>query len=238
MSAELLVIVPTRGRPENAARVVQAWKDTNAFTHARLLFAVDDDDPTLPRYAEVVTAADAPVTAETYGNWQPMVPKLNAAAVRHANSYTALGFAGDDHLPRSPGWAATYLHHLADLRVGIVHGDDGRWHGQLGTEWAMSAVIVQRLQKMVPARVDHLYCDNAIQRLGRDAECLRYLPEVLIEHMHPDVGKAETDASYRAVNSPMQYSRDRVGYQRWTRFARPADVAAVRVLRAQAAAAR
>lgn len=238
MHPGLLTIVPTRGRPESVPRLVEAWRATGAPADAELLLAVDDDDPTLPGYYDAIAAEDAPwLRIETYGDWQPMVPKLNAAAADNANSYTALGFAGDDHVPRTEGWAGTYLRELDILRVGIVYGDDGHWSGGKPTEWAMSATIVRRLGKMVPARVEHLYCDDAIKRLGEDAGCLRYLPHVQIEHMHPHAGKAEMDEGYATVNAPGQYSRDGRTYARWRRFGRPRDVAAVRVLRAAAAGA-
>lgn len=236
----LLTIVPTRGRPGSVARLAQAWRATGAPDNgAHLLLAADDDDPHLPGYAAAVAAEGADwLRLETYGSWQPMVPKLNAAAVRHSNSYTALGFAGDDHVPRTLGWVAAYRGALASLGIGIVYGDDGRWHGSLPTEWAMSAEIVRRLGRMVPARVEHLYCDNSVMELGRDARCLTYLPGVLIEHMHPDVGKAPPDPGYAAVNSPEQHTRDATAFKRWRRYVRPRQVAAVRVLRAAAAAPR
>ena len=236
----LLTIVPTRGRPASVARLAQAWRTTGAPEHADLLLAADDDDPHLPAYRAAVEAEGEPwLRLETCGAWRPMVPKLNAVAVHHANSpaYTALGFAGDDHVPRTPGWAAAYLAELARLRVGIVHADDGRWHGSLPTEWAMSPAIIRRLGRMVPAGVEHLFCDNAVMELGRDARCLTYLPGVLIEHMHPDVGKAETDDGYAAVNSRERYANDERAFRRWRRYVRPRQVAAVRVLRAAAAGA-
>ncbi len=68
---------------------------------------------------------------------------------------------------------------------------------------------------MVPAPVDHLYCDNAIKDLGLAMDRLRYLPDVLIEHMHPVAGKAESDEQYDRVNSSSQYRKDRERYQNW-----------------------
>ena len=126
MHPGLLTIVPTRGRPESVPRLAKAWRDTDAPADAELLLAVDDDDPALTDYLDAVRAEGSPawLRIETYGEWQPMVPKLNAAAADNANSYTALGYAGDDHVPRTAGWAAAYRRELAILGVGIVYGDD------------------------------------------------------------------------------------------------------------------
>jgi hypothetical protein len=229
---ELLVIVPSRGRPQHLARMVEAWHTTGAFTRAALLFAVDADDPEIGAYREAHKAFELlPVTLHVAARWRPMVAKLNYVAARHAETPFALGFAGDDHVPRTHGWAGRYLDELHELGTGIVYGDDGMQGGKLPTQWAMTSDIVRALGRMVPADVEHLYCDNAIMCLGTEATCLRYLPDVLIEHMHPMAGKAATDHGYARVNHPEQYSRDQEAFLRWTASPMPEQVAAVRALR-------
>lgn len=215
----LLTIVPTRSRPQNLAPVVTAWHTTAAFTDgAALLFVVDGDDPELAQYHREF--ADAYVPGANMGmnvaaRWAPLVPKLNRAARQYAAGTFALGFAGDDHLPRTAGWAKRYVEELSDLGTGIVHGNDGTRGELLPTEWAMTSDIVTALDRMVPADVEHLFCDDAIKRLGLEADCLRYLPDVLIEHMHPLFGKALSDEQYVRVNRPSQYNQDGATYGVW-----------------------
>jgi hypothetical protein len=48
MADDLLVIIPTRGRPGSIPEIVQAWDDTGAT--ADVLFCVDKDDAELPAY--------------------------------------------------------------------------------------------------------------------------------------------------------------------------------------------
>lgn len=233
MTVDLIVIVPTRSRPENVSRVVEAWRVTGAFVdRAELHFAVDGDDPAYPRYVEQLDAVRAwlpdwehKITWSVHGTWRPLVPKLNAAAADLALfSPFALGFAGDDHVPRTPHWVRAYVDALR-AGAGIVYGDDGYQHENLPTEWAMRTEIVNALGRMVPAPVDHLYCDNSIRELGRAAGLLRYLPDVTIEHMHPSAGKAPTDAQYDRVNGPEQYAGDRAAYREWKRSGLHADAA-------------
>jgi hypothetical protein len=229
---ELLVIVPSRGRPQHLARTVDAWRTTGAFDRAALLFAVDADDPEIGAYREAHRAvAHLPVGLRVAVRWLPMVTKLNRVAVQHCEAPFALGFAGDDHVPRTPGWAGRYLDELHALGTGIVYGDDGMQGEALPTQWAMTSDIVRALGRMVPADVEHLYCDNAVQELGLKADCLRYLPDVLIEHMHPMAGKAATDRGYARVNQPEQYSRDQKAFLEWTTGLMGIQVATVRALR-------
>lgn len=214
------MIVPSRGRPESTGRVVDAWRATGSFDDgAQLCFAIDADDPTHDAYVERLLAhpdSKQWLHLYTFDTWRPMVPKLNEVAADYAQrGHFAIAFAGDDHLPRTPGWAAAYLDALRDLGTGIVYGDDGIQGQRLPTQWAMTADIIRALGRMVPADVEHLYCDNAIRDLGEQAGCLRYLPDVLIEHMHPVAGKAPIDAGYQRVNRREQYRKDRLAYELW-----------------------
>ena len=45
--------------------------------------------------------------------------------------------------------------------------------------------------------------------LGKDWNALRYIPEVVLEHLHPVAGKAEWDEGYRDVNAQEIYSADK-----------------------------
>ena len=131
--------------------------------------------------------------------------------------------------------ASMLLAALGELGTGIVYGRDGIQNEQLPTWWAMTPDIIRELGAMVPANVEHLYCDNAIKDLGEQAGCLRYLPEVLIEHMHPIAGKAPMDAGYEQVNSPERYAKDRSAYARWRTAQLPMDAGIVRTLREKVA---
>lgn len=234
MPDKLCVLVPSRGRPESVARVVDAWNRTEAWESARLIFVIDADDPKYGEYFDHSASPASPfgcVYITTMPEWQPLVPKLNTVAVKAAETYHYLAFMGDDHLPRTKGWAEDLVSELKEMRTGIAYGDDGFQGKRLPTYWAMTSDIVSALGRMVPAPVDHLYCDNAVKVLGQGADCLRYLPHVLIEHMHPMAGKAETDAGYERVNAPVQYRKDELAYLRWIADGRVADVETVRKLR-------
>lgn len=238
---DLLIIVPTRSRPEAVARVVDAWVATNAFEAAELMFVYDQDDP---RKLDYLAAFDAIGWSQVHRcrfrqmpRHEQLVPKLNSVALDYAreetrpNKYFALGFAGDDHLPRTRGWAQAYVKTLREMRTGVVFCDDGYQHDNIPTQWAMTADIVRALGAMVPGGVEHLYCDNIVRDLAKGAESLTYLPQHMIEHMHPVVGKAATDEQYDRVNGGVQYKRDRRAYREWRAHDLDRHVEVVRQLR-------
>jgi hypothetical protein len=238
---DLAVLIPTRGRPENIRKVIAAWDFTNAWDHADMVLVADSDDPEIGSYRSAITSSDhrrslslGDVTLIEVPKWMPMVHKLNRVAVNLAGqrTYRALGFAGDDHLPQTINWARRYLAVLDELGTGMVFGDDGYQGQNLSTEWAVTADAVRALGRMVPADVEHMYCDNSIMELFAEAGALRYLPEVRIEHMHPIVGKAKTDAQYQRVNHRDQFRKDRRAYEGWRHGdVFRTDVAAIRHLR-------
>lgn len=234
---EMAVIVPTRGRPENVQRVMEAWDFTNGWEHADLILVADADDPKIQEYRALVMRRQirdqlpAPELIEV-PIWAPMVHKLELAASDAAGRYWALGFAGDDHLPQTIGWAARYLVVLHELGTGMVYGDDGYQGARLSTEWAMTSDVVRALGRMVPAPVEHMFCDNAVLELFTHAGAVRHLPEVRIEHMHPYASKAEIDDQYKRVNSREQMNRDRRTFRSWQATTMASHVATVRALRA------
>lgn len=235
---DMIIIVPSRGRPGSLKTVAAAWYETRAFDdRAGLVFVVDKDDPEFQGYqvalAELAAVDSGPtvINVMAHSAWMPMVPKLNHAARHLAPQAPIIGFAGDDHIPRTDGWARAYIEVLAEHKTGIAFGNDLIQGPTLPTQWAMTSDIVQTLGAMVPADVEHLYCDNAIRDLGQEANCLHYLPEIVIEHMHPMVGRVAWDDGYRRVNAQSQYARDRGAYMMWRATRMRDDVAKVVALR-------
>lgn len=226
----LLVIVPTRGRPQNISRLIDAWAETSAGV-AQLLVAVDDDDPAKLDYLSVVLPTGfAWLEAAPRPDGGGMGPVLNRYATRYAGSYRALGFLGDDHVPRSGGWDRLIVKALSELGTGIVYGDDLFQRQNLPTAVFMTADIVRTLGWMSPPELRHLWIDNAWMDLGRAAGCLRYLPDVVIEHVHPAAAKAAMDDGYRRVNSPTQNTEDFAAYRAWCQGPGPQAAARIRAL--------
>lgn len=92
----------------------------------------------------------------------------------------------------------------------------------------MTSDIVRTLGWMAPPTLEHLYIDNAWKTLGKGMGRLRYLPDVILEHMHPAAGKAEMDGTYHQANSGAQDQRDHAAFDAWVRDGLPGDLAKLR----------
>lgn len=223
--APLLWIVPSRGRPDNIARLVDAWQATTSGV-SDLLVCVDDDDPTIDGYLDL-WAANARLTVANAPRSR-LGPTLNAAALENADRYEALAFCGDDHLMRTPGLDGLWLDELRRLGTGMVYGDDLLQHDAFPTAVAMTSDIVRALGWMSPPGLIHLNVDLAWKRIGDALGCLSYLPDTVIEHVHPANGKAPLDAGYESVNSPEMVAADGATFARWVARDLDADVERVR----------
>lgn len=209
----LLTIVPTRNRVENALGLLHTWYDTSSDEDSGLLFIVGTEDPRLNEYIERIPDNHLLTFPE-----RGLVKALNyAVSCGYAEEYEALGFMGDDHRPRTYGWDSTYLRNLRELGYGYVYGNDLLMGERIPTQVAISSSIVRALGFFGPPGFTHLNVDVTWKDMGEALGKLRYLPEVIIEHMHPAANKAENDPGYRWANSAEMVARDSAEYERWKR---------------------
>jgi hypothetical protein len=222
MAMKMCVVVPSRGRPENAARLAQAFVDTQ--TEADLYFVIDNDDPKWNEYAKNENIKCLPADNKTGG----CASSLNSGAVRLLDIinfplYDYFVFMGDDHLPRTQNWDKAFIQALGQ-NTGIVYGNDLFQGENLPTAFGMSRDLVLDLQGMTFPGCIHLFFDNFVKQLGIDLNYLKYLPDVIIEHLHPVAGKAEMDEGYARVNQPKWYEEDLLALQKYLRSQEYADL--------------
>lgn len=230
---DLLVIVPSRGRPERLAVMIDACLDL-AEADTRIAVGVDLDDPARREYealrgrAQVFTGERQSLAA-----WTNMLAR--ALGTHYLGThYSALASLGDDHLPRTPGWDRLLLEAIGKLGgEGIAYGDDLHQGEALPTAPVISAGIVEALGWMMEPSLRHMHVDDVWRDLGQAAGCLAYVPGVVVEHVHPDAGKASGDRVYE--ESAAGAGADREAYHRWRNERMAGDVAKVRAVTRRAA---
>lgn len=206
---EILVIVPSRGRPQTLAQMAEAWSETDAT--ADLMYVVDDDDPTLDLYEKAFAEIDNPNVILTVGPRLRLAGSLNAAANQWAGSYAAVGFLGDDHRPRTSGWDKRFAQCLSG-GAGVVYGNDLLMGSRMPTAVVMTSNIIHTLGYMCPPGLVHLCLDLVWLDWGQGMGRITYLDDVVIEHLHPANGKATLDDGYVEVNSEAMVSADTTAY--------------------------
>lgn len=207
---DLTVYVPTKGRPDNAKRLQDAFYRTTRLT-SRVVFILSDSDPDIHRYTDLEETIT--VSPQKPG----FVDPLNLGYLvdrRRVYSY-ALGFMGDDHLPRTPGWDEIFVSELLSMKSGFVYGDDKFQGEKIPTQVVMTSDIPLTLNFMTLPLLSHLYADNWWLDFGCKINKIKYIKNVVIEHMHPAAGKADSDAGYEFSGSFTLDLSDKSIYQRY-----------------------
>lgn len=213
---DVAIIIPSTGRAEQCARLVERIYQTS-WTWPSIVVSVEPDDVRDGAYPAAIAtfaAVNHPVSLvwDQTGTAGPgsHVAAINRAArsLLPADEPTAAGpwpapklivKLDDDHWPLTIGWDQFYLDSLNILGgTGVVYGNDLLQGEALPTVPGLSANIVRELGWYAPPQLGHLFCDNFWLELGRRSGRLSYMPHVIIEHRHPDAGKAERDAVYAA----------------------------------------
>jgi hypothetical protein len=224
----VLVVCPSRGRPDAAAELQRTFEATRALPDTGLVFALDADDPTLGGYAESSRGLTLHVGPPVEMGMNGALNEATKALLSADADVEVAGFVGDDHRFRTPRWDVEILD-LLRSHPGVAFADDRNWHEKLPTMWFISRRIVGAFG-MGLGTLRHLYIDNYWLELAGGAGCLTYLPDVVIEHMHPAYGKGNWDEGYRRVNSEEMYSVDRGAFELWKSQRKPQDVQALREL--------
>lgn len=202
-----LVILPSRSRPEKVAEAIELLKDNSTISD--LCVAIDEDQSDLyPRIDDVIYEVNPRLR---------MNGTLNLVANKYADKYETIYFLGDDHHVRTKGWDELLYAPIKARGYGLAYGDDKLQGKNLATAVMMSTNIIRIIGYMAPPKLIHLYMDNFWMNLGQALNCLDYVPEAVIEHMHYLAGKSEQDAQYAEVNSSEMYQTDRDTYLQYVK---------------------
>lgn len=226
------MVIPSRGRPDRARDAVQAIRDTAVLVDTSVILAVDSDDPRLDEYRALRWsghAAEVMLVVLQPDETGDLTRATNTVSLRVADDPDAIiGNVGDDQLARTVGWDLSVVN--AMTAPGVVYGNDLFQGERLPCGGVfLHASIVQALGWYALPVCSHLFIDNAWGDIGRGMDALRYLPEMVFEHMHPLAGKAEWDAGYELANGRDTTDRDRIAYEAWRDG--PGRVADLRKLR-------
>lgn len=191
---ELTVLVPVLGRPHRVAPILDsalAWTP-----NADVLFIANPDD--LEELAELEAQGANWITVD--GGY---ATKINEG-IRRTSS--PLIFTGADDLLFHPGWFEAAKACLTDT-VGCVGTQDlcnprvlagehathfllARWYCELGT--------IDGLPGAMYEGYPHEYLDDELVKTAKHRGAWAFAADSIVEHLHPDAGKAPMDDLYSA----------------------------------------
>lgn len=205
--------MPSRGRPKNAVQLYEAFRET-CTADTKLVIIVDDNDPTLGVYYTLLHGIGQ-VLAVAPGRTGMVAALQSGYELYKSELGYAVGFMGDDHRPRTPGWDTNYLQALRDMGTGFVYGNDLFQFEAIPTQVAMSCDIPAALGYMCPPEFDHLCVDVVWKDWGKAIDRIKYLPDTIVEHVHYLAGKSKHDKTYATVNNAIIANHDAAAYQQY-----------------------
>lgn len=198
----LVILVPVLGRPH---RVKPLLDSIAATTTARTLFICDPDD------TDEIAAIDA-AGGERIIHAGGYAAKINAG-VRHTTE--PLLFLAADDLHFHPGWLEAAEQKLAGP-VGLVGTQDlcnrRTIEGEHATHFLMARWYAERptidgQPGPLCEEYPHEFVDDELVATAKHRGAWAFADGSIVEHLHPDVGKAPIDALYAARRSRMRAGR-------------------------------
>jgi len=205
--SSITLFCPSRGRPKDA----QALKDTFDLTaeHAKLVFLVDDDDP----------SDYGPNVQRGLGTGDPTGP-LNRAALTCESDI--VGFCGDDTRFLTSRWDV-----MVEMQEpGFVWGYDGHDKPWPSTVF-MPRSFIQALGYMVPPTLRRGYFDVAWCELAGRTGTTRIIEAAFIhDNSRGDPSSKNFDPAYQVPPSVIR--ADALAYSEWLKWQMPKDVQKLR----------
>lgn len=204
--------LPSRGRPHNLRRFLDAYEATRAT--APMWLRLDLDDPSLPEYDRILLPDH---WLKTVGPRHPN--RCNGCVAEMFSAFpdeAHYGLMADDLIPRTDQWDAKLIEAAGSSR--LAYPDDGKWGADLATHPVLGGDLVRAIGWLVLPTVLHSFVDTALFAIAHRSGRAVYLPEVLVEHMHPLANdnhgrpKAEMDATYRYAET---YGPDQTAFYKW-----------------------
>lgn len=187
------IIVPTRGRAKDLARLINSIIDTSCkIQNIEICARVDNDDP------------ESIVTLISFANRVRVKISVGVRQTCHGNLWNdawrlcsgdVLQMSSDDFVYRTKGWDTEVLKEINKFsdKIAFVYGEDGFQHGALGTHFFVHKRWAEAIGGFVQMHTNVFYHDTwndvLATRVGR--RC--YRADLLFEHLHWAAGKSVRD---------------------------------------------
>ena len=226
MSQVISLLCPTRGRPAGFAQLTRSVAATAVEPgRVEILAYVDDDDPERAAYvADYKRLALEPQVAALKAVDLCVGERLTTPLINNILAERAQGavlmIANDDQVFRDRGW---------DLRIDEESGrfpdgifcmwfNDGRYGGKLCTFPILGRRWVDTFGYIEPPLFEHFNCDLWTWQIAQMIGRTHYIGDILVEHLHPDTGKAAADTTTAHNLAGGRPERDRAMFVRFERY--------------------
>lgn len=202
--SKLIILTPTKGRPDNLQRLNDSFKATSTKNYSSLM-------PILDR----VEAKEYPDIGylKCPQNYN-LVEKLNFGAKWAIKAdFKYLAFLGDDVVIHTPGFDVLIDEAFAaDPTLKIIHCADKLHNGTIANHWVIRADVIRAVGFFALPVCKHMFIDNFWTHVGRETNSIKYMDNVLWEHLHYMSNRSRMDNTYQIANNEDVFTHDQDAY--------------------------
>lgn len=194
------ILVPTKNRPQNIIRLSHNIFNTMSGENLiEIYFYVDfDDGLSVPAINELQSIYKNIKYIQSHHII--LSNTVNILSSLSPGPYYMNG--ADDILFRTKNWDLLIIDAFSEWedKIGIVHGRDGIHSGGLATHSFFHKNWINTLGYLCPPYFAVDMADRWNSEIAGAVKRKKYLEELYIEHMHPNVKKSERDETYNMAN--------------------------------------
>lgn len=200
---KLLIKIPTRDRADQFFQVLDEYygKLSKKIPY-QVVVSCDYDDPVM-NCPEIISKLDTyPNLTYYFGENSTKIEACNSDIGKHLD-FDILLLASDDMMPIVKNYdliIAKWMKSRFPDYDGILHFNDGYQGSKLNTLPIMGKKYYDRFGYVYYPGYKSLYCDLEMMQVSRLLGKAFYIPQVIIEHLHPAAGKAKEDSLYEKNN--------------------------------------
>ena len=135
-----------------------------------------------------------------------LMEKINLHALEIANKYKYIGFIGDDIVFKTP-FESKIINYLSEHSHAMAFGNDLIWNGKLPTHPFMTSKTVMAVGFFGCPAVEHNFFDNYWEMVFDGLQTKKYIPDIVMEHMHSMVGKEKNDYLANVIADKLQLDK-------------------------------
>lgn len=142
-----------------------------------------------------------------------LVYPTNQAFLKLEKKYLGYMLIGDDCIVKTKNWDKILINLLKKKEWCIAYTNDLLRRECLPINFVISYKLAEQLNFLAYPKLRHMFVDTYWRELGEYLDCLYYLPNVIIEHMHYTNNKANIDETYKSTAD--SWDEDNRVYLEW-----------------------
>lgn len=201
MQEKIAVVLPVRdGGTGRSNRLKSCLDSYSIFTEglSDIHIILDEDDYHNYDYLDNYGFISKSIVSQNL----TLMEKINSVAVDLAEQYKYVAFLGDDIIFRTQ-WESSFIGFLSTVDFGLVYGNDFLQGERLATHPCVTSNMIRAVGFFGCPALVHNFFDNYWMEIVSQVGEIKYFPNVIMEHMHPNIGKASHDHISLNINNKM-----------------------------------